>query len=143
MEQNEVRLEIPTVGLFNIWRLVKEEELAKENKKKVRIHYQWGKRETKREWFTKAREEEGVVNWQTLLKGQLRFGKRKDMNTSSFRGAPWKEECLIEGGLKKELQEVWIWGSRDIRVCRQLFDMLGCEGSRKIKGQQEDDEWPK
>ena len=53
---------------------------------------------------TQTREGEEVVSWHLLLKGQVRFGKRSDMNKNSLRGEMGKEGSLIEGRLKKELQ---------------------------------------
>lgn len=53
---------------------------------------------------TKTTEEEGVVSWQIVPKGQVRFGKRSDVNKDSVRGEMGKEGSLTKGRLKKELQ---------------------------------------
>lgn len=42
-----------------------------------------------------------MVSWQVVLKGQVRFGKRGDVNKDSIRGEMGKEGSLIKGRLKK------------------------------------------
>ena len=39
--------------------------------------------------------EEGVVSWQISPRGQVKFGKRSDMNKDSFRGEMGKEGIKI------------------------------------------------
>ena len=45
-----------------------------------------------------------MVSWQISPRGQVKFGKRSDINKDSFRGEMGKEGSLTEGRLKRELQ---------------------------------------
>lgn len=62
-----------------------------------------------------------MVSWQIVPKGQVRFGKRSDVNKDSVRGEMGKEGSLTKGRLKKELQ-------MRKQCIHNSFLMFGCEG---------------